>query len=135
MKRRKLLGYSLLGVLIMGAVFAYFMYNQPHRSAAKEKGLTVTSVQLCADYETNEAIAAKKYIGKLLEVSGTIIELTANQQNNSVIMLSGSNISGVQCSLLTNESDLKTGDAVVIKGFCTGYLLPDVKLDRCVIKQ
>jgi tRNA_anti-like len=135
MGRRKLLGYSLLGLLAIGAAFAYFMYNQPHRSAAKEKGLAVAAMQLCADYEANEEIADKKYIGKLLEVSGTITELTANQKNNSVVMLAGSNLSGVQCSLLTNESGLKSGDTVTIKGFCTGYLLPDVKLDRCVVKN
>jgi hypothetical protein len=135
MKRRKLLGYGLVGALIIGSVFAYFMYNQPHRSAAKEMGLAVNSTQLCADYEADEAIADKKYIGQLLEVSGVITEITVNQQSHSVIMLAGSNLSSVQCSLLTNETDLKTGELVVIKGFCTGYLLPDVKLDRCVIKN
>jgi hypothetical protein len=124
----------VLLVLLLGASAAYYMYNKPHRSAANEKGMSITAVQLCLDYETDEAAADKKYIGQLLEVSGIITELSNTQQDNTVVMLNGGATGGVQCTFSATENGLVKGTSITIKGFCNGYLMPDVKLDRCVLK-
>jgi hypothetical protein len=135
MKRVKLIAFVLIALLATGASIGYFMYNKKHRSAAEETGLLVSSEQLCIDYETDEAVADKKYIGQLLEVSGMITEVGTNQQNNTVVTLSGTATGSVQCTYLNNEAGLAKGNKIVVKGFCTGYLLPDVKINRCVSKK
>jgi hypothetical protein len=135
MKKVKLIGFVLLALLGAGATIGYFMYNKPHRSAADEKGIIVTAQQLCTDYEADETASDKKYIGQLLELSGTITEVGTNQENNSVVMLACGESGGVQCTFDKVETGLIKGETVVIKGFCTGYLLPDVKLNRCILKR
>jgi tRNA_anti-like len=90
--------------------------------------------ELAAEYERDEAGANKKYLGNALQVSGTVSEVSVNQQNRPVIVLSGTDMSGVQCSLLKEAAGIKKGDAVTIKGFCSGYLT-DVVIDRCIIGE
>ena len=114
------------------AVIAYRIYNKPHRSAATETAVVLTAMQLAAEYEKDEAGANKKYLGNAVQVSGTVSEVSVNQQNKPVIALMGTGMSGVQCTLQDNPHDIKKGDAVTIKGFCTGYLT-DVIMDRCII--
>ena len=122
---------SLL-IIVTGAVIAYRMYHQPARSVAEEKALALNAKELAAEYERDEAGANKKYLGNALQVSGTVSEVSVNQQNKPVIVLSGTGMSGVQCSLLKEVAGIKKGDAVTIKGFCSGYLT-DVVIDRCII--
>ena len=118
---------------IAGAGIAgYKMYNKPHRSAASETAVALTAMRLASEYEKDEAIANKKYLDKAVQVSGTVSEVSFNQQNKPVIVLLGADMSGVQCTLQENAGNIKKGDSVTIKGFCTGYLT-DVILDRCIL--
>jgi len=116
------------------AVIGYRMYNKPHRSAATETAVELTAMRLAADYEKDEAGANKKYLGNAVQVSGTVSEVSFNQQNKPVIFLMGADMSGVQCTLQDDAHGIKKGDSITIKGFCTGYLT-DVIMDRCVVGQ
>jgi hypothetical protein len=126
-------GFCLL-VIVAGAVIAYRMYHQPARSVADEMALALNAKELAEEYERDEAGANKKYLGNALQVSGTVSEVSVNQQNKPVIVLSGTEMSGIQCSLLKEAAGIKKGDAVTIKGFCSGYLT-DVVIDRCIIGE
>ncbi|MEO5683538.1 MAG: hypothetical protein ABIQ88_12895 [Chitinophagaceae bacterium] len=117
-----------------GAIFVYRMYNKPHRSAATETVVVLTAGQLAAAYELDEAGANKKYLGNAVQVSGTVSELSFNQQNKQVLILTGTGMSAVQCSLLEDKAGVKKGDSVIIKGFCSGFLT-DVIMDRCIVAK
>jgi len=134
MKKKTIRVAGLLCIFCISAVavIIYRMYNKPHRSAANETAVELTAMRLAADYEKDEAGANKKYLGNAVQVSGTVSEVTFNQQNKPVIFLMGADMSGVQCTLQDNARDIKKGDSVTIKGFCTGYLT-DVIMDRCVV--
>ena len=134
MKKKSLRVAGLLCLVLIAAavVVGYRMYNKPHRSAATEKAVELTAMRLAADYEKDENTANKKYLGNAVQVSGTVSEITLNQQNKPVIVLLGSDMSGVQCTLQTDVHGIKKGDSVTIKGFCTGYLT-DVIMDRCIV--
>jgi len=134
MKRKtiRVAGFLCLLCICTGAVIAYRMYNKPHRSAASETAIELTATQLAAEYENDEAKANKKYLGNVLQVSGTVSEVTLNQQNKPVIILPGNDLSSVQCTLLDNAPAVKKGDSITIRGFCTGYLT-DVIMDRCIV--
>ena len=134
MKKKTLGTIGLLCILCIaaGALIAYRMYNKPHRSAATETAVVLTAVQLAGEYEKDEAASNKKYLGNAVQVNGTVSEVSVNQQNKPVILLTGSDMSGVQCTLQENVTGIKKGDSISIKGFCTGYLT-DVIIDRCII--
>jgi tRNA_anti-like len=134
MKRKTLrtIGLICLVCIVTGAVIAYRMYNKPHRSAAEETAVVLTAAQLSQEYEKDEPASNKKYLGNAVQVNGTVSEVSVNQQKKPVILLTGSDMSGVQCSLLEEAPGIKKGDNVTIKGFCTGYLT-DVIMDRCIL--
>jgi len=131
-KTIRLLGLLCLLFVCTGAVIGYRMYNKPHRNVASETALELTAMRLAAEYEKDEAIANKKYLGNAVQVSGTVSEVTVNQQNKPVIVLLGGDMSGVQCTLQDNVHDIKKGDSITIRGFCSGYLT-DVIIDRCIV--
>jgi len=134
MKKRTLRVITVLCLLCMVAVavIGYRMYNKPHRSAATETATVISAAALAAAYEKDEQASNKQYLGQLLQVSGAVSDVSVNQQHKTVIIFTGSDMSGVQCSLLDETPGIKKGDALTIKGFCAGYLT-DVILDRCVV--
>jgi len=134
MKKRtfRIIGLLCLLFVLVGAGIGYRLYNKPHRSAATETAMLVSAATLATEYEKNEAVSNRKYLGQLLQVSGSVSDVSVNQQHKTVIILTGSDMSGVQCSLLEEAPAIKKGDVVTIKGFCAGFLT-DVILDRCVL--
>ena len=131
-KTIRVAGLLCLVCVVAGGIVGYRMYNKPHRSAASETAVELTAQRLAADYEKDEAVANKKYLDKAVQVSGTVSEISFNQQNKPVIVLMGANMSGVQCTLQEDAKSVRKGDSITIKGFCTGYLT-DVILDRCIL--
>ena len=134
MKKRTLrvIGIVCLFGVLAATVIGYRLYNKPHRSAATETAIVVNAEKLAGAYEKDETASNKKYLGQVLQVAGTVSDVSVNQQHKTVIILTGSDMSGVQCSLLDETPGVKKGQALIVKGFCAGYLT-DVILDRCVI--
>ena len=104
------------------------------KSDAVEK---LAASDLSALYSTYEDSANKKYLGKIIQVTGVITEIE-NQQDTMLTILLGDTLqlSRVNCLIDKNhiaaaKNNVK-GDVVKIKGICTGYLM-DVELNRCVI--
>lgn len=136
MKKKTLgiIGMLCLVCIAVAAIIGYRMYTKPHRSVATEQAVSLTALQLVHAYETDEAASNKKYLGNAVQVSGTVSDVSVNQQNKTVVLLTGSAMCGVQCSLLEEPAHLKKGDQITIKGFCTGFL-SDVIMDRCITLQ
>lgn len=133
-KRLRIVVVLLLLCVAAAAFIAYQMYNKPHRSVANSPATAISASQLAAAYGQDEAAANKKYLGNALQVTGTVSEVSVNQQNKQVILLNGSDMSGVQCTLQETVNGIRNGDAITIKGFCSGYLT-DVILDRCIVDK
>lgn len=125
----------------MIAAVAGYGYKEYNRKPADVAGIT-PAVKLSADeivnqYDSDEAKANRLYLGKTIQVSGTITEII-NQQDTLVNVLMGdaSSMHKVSC-LLEPEyigaiKEYNVGRQIIIKGICTGYLM-DVELNRCVI--
>ncbi len=133
-KTLKTIGLLCLLCLAVGCLVIYRLYNKPHRSAATETAVMLTAAQLADEYGKDEPAANKKYLGNAVQVSGTVSEVSVNQQNKPVVVLSGSDMSGVQCTMQEEKAGIKKGDHISIKGFCSGFLA-DVILDRCIVVQ
>lgn len=134
--------YGWILLLVIAGVFAY-AYHEYTRKPADLSDVTaqahVQATALADLYEKDEQQANKLYLGKAIEVTGVIAEIT-NQKDTSVnVLLTGKDeMHRVSCLLNPNQLEkakkLKAGDAISLRGICTGYLM-DVELNRCVIIQ
>jgi hypothetical protein len=129
-RKRIMLGLALAAVAIALAVI--FVWNKPHRDAASEKGTPVTAAELQQAYGADEAAANAKYLDKTLEVSGTVAGMEKNQDGKTVLYLDDP-MSGVGCTLIDAAASAKEGEAVVVKGFCSGSNGMGVAMRECVL--
>ena len=125
----------LLFCLIAWGIYTTF---RPHRNVSGEEAVaTFSAPDLYHDFVQDEALANKKWVGKVIEVSG-IISSVNESANYISLNLRAVTDGGINCSVLKKDlgpgDKFKTGDSVTIKGKCTGFLM-DVNLVDCVIKK
>jgi len=126
---------SVLAILVTGGIVGYKMYTKPHRNVEIIKAIQVAANQLATEYENNEPVANSTYLDKVLEVTGDITEISKNQKGETIIVLKGTDMSTVRCTVEGSElPQIKTGDNVILKGICTGYLT-DVVMVRCLVQN
>lgn len=117
----------------LAGVIAYKLYTQKHRMIEQEQYTSISASELFKAFEENESLANTKYLNQVIEVTGILSEVLANQENNTVAILQSSDpLFGISCTLEHPASKLSAGDSIVIKGICTGYL-SDVVLTHCVL--
>ena len=137
MKRR--LWIIVLLIVAAGLLSAYLILNKPHPKAEDQAGIPITSTELFAAFKNDEAAANKKYLNKVIAVSGQLISSEKNQDGQTVAILLGDTgddllAGGVMCTFRDAGITLKDHGTVQIKGFCTGYA-NDVHLSDCVLSQ
>lgn len=134
---KKFLWGLLILLLILGAV-GFYMFNMSGDSVAKKDAdHSLTAAALYAEYNINEKKSNTKYIGKTIELTGTISELSIDQQGATVLMFTEpGDFEGVMCTLDKdqNTTAIKVGSPVKIKGQCTGKLdMTGVVINKGVI--
>ncbi|MEP6596582.1 MAG: hypothetical protein ABJA71_11585, partial [Ginsengibacter sp.] len=126
------------GIFIICAAIGWYMYNKPHKGVAGiEADIKIQAADLYNDYQRDETLANKKYLNKVIEVTGNVSEVQ-NVNGSQIILLSSTgDMGGVSCQLANDESNrkiiVKKSTTVTIKGKCSGYLM-DVNLVDCVLK-
>ncbi|AXT55115.1 hypothetical protein D1815_04840 [Aquimarina sp. AD1] len=137
-KTRSILSISML-LLILTGIFIYNnIYNKPFVDISESKpNISIESNELVDSFSNNENEANAKYLEQIIQVQGSITEITSGKNGNSIITLGNDNtIGNVTCYISSEESlktnNLKIGQHINIKGICTGYLM-DVVLVKCVI--
>jgi hypothetical protein len=142
MKKKKLI-YKILVIavfLIMGvALYAYKEYNRKNVDMADSKAaFTLTDIQLINEFTQDQNASNKKYLGKILELSGNIKKIDTDANGYHTLILGNTvNMNSVRCSVdsaFNKEArNLTEGSSVVIKGICTGYNADDLGLGSDVI--
>lgn len=134
---KKLLILGFIGALIGGAIGLY-LWNKPVTSTAKlDAEVQITAIELFDTYTQDEVAADVSYLGKVLEVSGTLKEIRTTDNGKPALVLETSDaLFGVLCEFedAAVAKALKEGSTVKIKGVCSGMLF-DVVLNRCVIQN
>lgn len=127
----------LAGIGVIGLIVGLIIYNKPHKNIGKSKAdFTLTSQELFAAFESNEAVANEKYLDKVIAVSGKVTASSTDEDGLTSITLDGGGMMfGVICKLdaLTAHArnDFSPGEDITLKGVCSGMLM-DVVLVRCV---
>jgi hypothetical protein len=134
-KKRTILWSGILLLVIVAAGYGWYLYQKPHTSTAGERAeVTIDADSLFHQYQADEHSADLKYMGKVMSVTGRLMDIQRN--GNSVIWILSTQPGGggINCQLFpdTNtDTEPKKGDVVTVKGRCTGFLM-DVNLSDCV---
>lgn len=131
---KKLL-YFILG-LIVALIIAYFVVLNLPKASSKNKDTVfkMEAASLYNEFVATEKNANRKYIGKIIEVSGTVSEIEKDKQGATVVYLStGDSFYSILCTLEKGTKSIpKINEKTTIKGHCTGYL-QDVVLNKCIV--
>jgi len=120
---KKLFLFILLLVIITGSWIAYSLYNKPHRNPDEESAIKINAIELYQEFEKNETEANKKYLDKVLDINGVVVEIASNQASAQIILLGTEDpFFGIRCTMNDTLSKAQVGDTVTLRGICTGYL-------------
>ncbi|MCD6064258.1 MAG: hypothetical protein K0R82_2169 [Flavipsychrobacter sp.] len=135
-KKKGSIIFVFVGVLMaVGASVGVVMWNKAPEKVESSKGIPITATQLCKEFDSDEAAANRKYLNKALEVTGTVSEVTKNQDGIPVVLVQGDDASmNVQCTMRERNVTLAVGKQVTVKGFCSGNTMFDVLLTDCIVK-
>jgi hypothetical protein len=138
---KKIIIISILAILAIGGGVGYYLWNKPKTNAADVKpNYVLPADSLGSAFAKDEEAAYAKYVkdSVALEIQGTVDTTYINEGSETVIQLSTSTLDyPVKCYFLAGEKATVTiGEKVIIKGFCTGYLMMDgVQLTKCALMK
>ena len=135
---RKIIFFGIGLALIAVVGWGVYKITKTHQNVSGEAAdAHLTAVSLYDEFLKNEDQANKKWVGRVIEISG-IISSISEAGNYVSVNLKGTAEGGINCSLskkdLGPDEKINIGDSATIKGKCTGFLM-DVNLVDCVIKK
>lgn len=135
MSTKRILFFAGIIVCLVVADWGYHLYNQPRQGVGHEKPVsTLTAADLYQAYSGNEQEADKRFLGKVIAVSGTVQAVQAAPPNVQVLLQTGA-AGAINCSMPQDEAkEVKEGMQLQVKGKCTGFLM-DVNLVDAVVSK
>jgi len=125
----------LVIIVIVGGLYGIYSYNKnPVDTRDESADFEISAPGIVKEFSANEDASTKKYVDKILIVTGEIKEIDIS---TSTLFLDGSDpLITITCSFYANESNrlkkLKSGDIVKVKGKCTGKLI-DIVMNNCIL--
>lgn len=120
------LTFLVIGIIAAGGIL-FYQFNQPHRNVQESKtDFSFSSTQIVQEYLANPTDANDKYldeegVSKILEISGTVAEISEDFNHQKVILLkSKSDSAGVSCTFSPENNKainaIKMGETISVKG-------------------
>lgn len=122
----------------------YYLYSKGPKNVRDSKALPVTATELYKAFSEDPPLAQIKFSGKVLLVSGTVVKIDSNQQNESIVFLRTTEPgASINCSMEQSNPGLQLHETATIKGLCSGMgqgdadlgLKADVYLTRCRVAK
>ena len=129
----------------LGAWLGINEYNRTNKDISTVKAdVKIPATDLIRQYENNDSLANKKYLGKVIEINGRVKDVKKDEAGYYTVVLGDTaDMSSVRCSMdSVHQQDaamLASGSSATVRGYCTGFnkddlgLGSDVILNRCVI--
>ncbi len=123
---KKIIKY-LLALIIVGALGGWFLvFYLPktdfYKNITAKKSAPTTAIQIVNDFIANEDSAFTKYSGKLIEVSGTVVDSKIENGKSAIYLKSNDEATHVYFLLKENIGSITIGKEIVLNGMCTGFL-------------
>lgn len=123
-------------IAIGGLIAGLYLYNLKPKDLLNAKPhYSISAVDFQKAFDENEKAASARYINKIIEVSGTISSIKSGENKTLNVMLkTGNDLSSIIGTFhnVTDTSVFKTGNQIIIRGVCSGFLM-DVLLNNCVV--
>lgn len=147
MKRKNLLRYIVLPLLLIiaaAAIYIYKEYNRTHKDTAKLKpDYLIVATDLLNEFESNQKASETKYWDKVIRVEGMVKEVIKDDKGFYTVVLGDTaSMSSVRCSIdsvhNSEAAGVIRGRVIALKGICSGFnademLGSDVILVRSVV--
>jgi hypothetical protein len=146
MRKRTITIILILAALLLSFGYGWYEYHRESKSLSSvEAAYTSDAGKLINEFETGDAAAEKKYLGKVVEVKGKIKQVEKDSDGHYILVMGNdASMSAIRCSMDSSLSDglasIKEGQEVTVKGSFTGYqkddtglLGSDIKLNRSVL--
>ncbi|HKJ41205.1 MAG TPA: hypothetical protein VKA27_03885 [Sunxiuqinia sp.] len=130
----------VIGLVAAGGVY-WYAFMRPHKDMLKTRPeFVMDASDLFNDFSNDENSANKKYLGKVVQITGKVIDVK-NENNETAVTLEDE-LFGVSTYLDSAfvaqnpklVSKLDSGQMVTLRGQCDG-MLDDVVISRAVIIQ
>ncbi len=139
MKKKLIIAVLLVGVLSFVGVYYFVFYRPTHhvRDIASEEAIVVSAKDIVKEFQTNESTSNTKYLNKVAEISGEVVEAKKDQTGKPTVTLkSDDSFSNVFVTLRGDKQlEVKGGATITIRGVVTGFLSDVVINDGIVVKQ
>ena len=132
----------IAALLVLAAATAFivykFVYNKPHTDYIEAKtDVQINAKRLWVDYSMNKDIADPKYTGKVIEITGSIMNVEMVEGTAIVIFAykrGEFGDEGIRVTMLPEYAKAAWGinpmKPVTIKGLCTGYNGQDIIMEN-----
>lgn len=138
--KKKIIVVGFIVIIAAAAAYGYKEYNRKPADLSNADAVAkLSAANLINEFDENEAGANKKYLGKIIEVTGPITGIE-NQQDTliNISLDANDDLHKVSCQIdprhFTDVKHFDSGSVITLKGSCTGFLM-DVELSRCVISK
>lgn len=133
---KKIFLFLVVALCISGFYGIYLFNKKPTDTRKQQADFKISATDLVKEFSTNEETASEKYVDKILIVTGQLKEVNAT---TSTLFLDGSDpVIAITCSFYADENNqlnkIKPGDAIQVKGKCTGKLI-DIVLNNCSLNS
>jgi tRNA_anti-like len=139
MRIKRIVFIAILAALIAGGFLGWRAYTRkPADICDKKTDFTISADALIKAFTSDEAASNKLYLDKSVAVSGMVKSLDKDEKGYYTVVLGDTaSTASVRCSVdsLHNAevSNVKPGETLLIKGFCTGFTADDLGLGADVI--
>lgn len=120
--------YALLAIVILVLLGIFVFMNMPQTSI--ENSEPISSIQASALYNAfseNETKANSTYLGKVVEVTGKIVEISEDEKGAKVVLLGTESEPHVMVTLSENQvaklAGYKANDPIKLKAQVNGVLM------------
>lgn len=123
---KKIYKYGIIGLILIVVGGWFFVFYFPktdlYKKITVKKADPTTAIQIVKDFQENEDAAFKKYSGKLIEVSGIVIQSQIENNKTTINLKSNDEMTTVYFLLKENVGTISEGKQITLKGLCTGFL-------------
>lgn len=127
----------IIGVVAVAAATYLGMHAYNARmpiAAGHSADLTTTATELLQAFEADEVAAGRLYNDKLVQVKGTVRDVSISEGRMNVSLGPDSSMGSVVCAFNEPAATPAKGSVVSIKGYCAGFNF-DVLLQRCAFVE
>ncbi len=142
MPSKKNIVIFFLAVIIIAAAIGFYFYNKGPVNVKNATAIKTEAAALYQSFLKDSATAKKTYLNNVLEVSGLVMKVAKNQEDQVIVMLQTNEAGAyINCTMEKDAAVLPENKQATLKGICTGMgmgdadlgIMGDVYLLRCYL--